>query len=102
MPRMACTSRMDGRRWRLMRRSNAVAAVPLSALLPYSRSTTCSSSPTTRGRSATAIPRLRAPEEKETGDRRHDRPEYAPHPQGGLAHHRVTVGAVIHEVLAVQ
>ncbi len=37
MPRMAATSRTDGRRWRLTTRMSAVAAVPLSPPAPYTR-----------------------------------------------------------------
>ena len=36
-PRMACTSRTDGRRWRLTTRMRAVAAVPLSPPAPNTR-----------------------------------------------------------------
>src|SRR5258708_3542258 len=85
MPRIACTSRMDGRRWRRIIRSRALAAVPLSAPPPYTRYTTCRSSTTTMGRSATAVPRLRAPEEQEAYDDRHDCPAHAVEPEGGDA-----------------
>ena len=37
MPLIACTSRTDGRRWRLITRISAVAAVPLSPPAPYTR-----------------------------------------------------------------
>src|ERR1700733_8453932 len=85
MPRIACTSRMDGRRWRRIIRSRALAAVPLSAPPPYTRYTTCRSSTTTMGRSATAVPRLRAPEVQEADHDRHDRPAHAVDPEGGDA-----------------
>src|SRR5215469_14742828 len=94
MPRIACTSRIDGRRCRFTMRSSAVAAVPLSAPDPYTRYTTCRPSTTTIG-SATAVPRLRAPEEEEAGDRRdHGPPDRVP-PESGLADDRMTVRAVI-------
>src|ERR1700722_14969428 len=94
MPRIACTSRMDGRRWRRIIRSRALAAVPLSALPPYTRYTTCRSSTTTMGRSATAVPRLRAPEEQEADHDRHDCPAHGVDPQGGDARQvRVAVRA---------
>jgi hypothetical protein len=37
MPLIACTSRTDGRRWRLITRISAVAAVPLSPPAPNTR-----------------------------------------------------------------
>src|SRR5215831_20293649 len=94
MPRIACTSRIEGRRWRLTMRSSAVAAVPLSAPDPYTRYTTCRSSTTTIG-SATAVPRLGAVEEEEPGNRRHQCPAGPVQPQPGLADHGVAVGAVV-------
>src|SRR5215475_8809179 len=92
MPRMACTSRIDGRRCRLTMRSSAVAAVPLSAPDPYTRYTTCRSSTTTIG-SATAVPRLRPPEEEEAADRRDHGPPDRISPQGLLGDDRLAVGA---------
>src|SRR6516225_8672834 len=92
MPRMAWTSRIDGRRWRLIMRSNAVAAVPRSAPLPYTRYTMCRSSTTTIG-SATAIPRLGPPEEHEADHHRQHRPAHRVAPEGRLGDHRVAVGA---------
>src|SRR5215469_13995805 len=97
MPRMAWTSRIDGRRWRLIMRSSAVAAVPLSAPEPYTRYTTCRSSTTTIG-SATAVPRLRPPEEHEANHHRQQRPAHRVQPQGGLADYRVAVGAVVDDL----
>src|SRR5580700_4653314 len=94
MPRMAWTSRIDGRCLRRIMRSSAVAAVPLSAPEPYTRYTTCRSSTTTIG-SATAIPRLGPPEEVEAGDRKQHRPGHRVHPQDRNADRRVTVGAVV-------
>src|SRR5258708_19960632 len=98
MPRIACTSRIDGRCCRFTMRSRAVAAVPLSAPEPYTRYTTCRPSTTTIG-SATAVPRLGPPEEEEAGDRR----DYCPHrrvpPQRGLADDRVAVGAVVDDLV---
>src|SRR5690348_11879205 len=91
---MACTSRIDGRRCRRTMRSSAVAAVPLSAPDPYTRYTTCRSSTTTIG-SATAVPRLRPPEEEEAGDHRHHRPQHRVPPEGGLADDRMAIGAVV-------
>src|SRR5215468_4358882 len=93
-PRIACTSRIDGRRCRFTMRSSAVAAVPLSAPDPYTRYTTCRSSTTTIG-SATAVPRLGPPEEEEPGDDRHHGPGHRVPPEGRLADHRVAVGAVV-------
>src|SRR5258708_1975814 len=95
---MAWTSRIDGRRWRLIMRSSAVAAVPLSAPEPYTRYTTCRSSTTTIG-SATAIPRLRPPEEHEANHQRQQRPAHCVQPQGGLADYRVAVGAVVNDLV---
>src|SRR5690242_3760242 len=97
MPRIACTSRMDGRRWRLTIRSSAVAAVPLSAPDPYTRYTTCRLSTTTIG-SATAVPRLGLPEDEEPGDDRHHGPGDRVRPQGRRADHRVAVGAVVDDL----
>src|SRR6266700_3115253 len=94
MPRMACTSRIDGRRCRLTMRSSAVAAVPLSAPEPYTRYTTCRPSTTTIG-SATAVPRLRPPEEEEPGHRGQHRPAGRVPPQRRSADDRVAVGAVV-------
>src|SRR5215469_1378759 len=100
MPRMAWTSRIDGRRRRLIMRSSAVAAVPLSAPEPYTRYTTCRSSTTTIG-SATAVPRLGPPEEEEPGHGRDHGPADRVAPQRGLADDRVAVGAVV-DHLAVE
>src|SRR5215470_4317282 len=97
MPRIACTSRIEGRRWRLTMRSSAVAAVPLSAPDPYTRYTTCRSSTTTIG-SATAVPRLGLPEEEEAGDDRHHGPRGRVPPQGRRADHRVAVGAEVDDL----
>src|SRR5215471_19740621 len=97
MPRIACTSRIDGRRWRLTMRSSAVAAVPLSAPDPYTRYTTCRLSTTTIG-SATAVPRLGLPEEEEPGDDRHHGPAHREPPEGRLADHRVAIGAVVDDL----
>src|SRR5579859_3540822 len=94
MPRIACTSRIDGRRCRFTRRSSAVAAVPLSAPEPYTRYTTCRSSTTTMG-SATAVPRLGPPEEEEAADRGYHGPATPVQPEGRLADHRMAVGAVV-------
>src|SRR5215472_19169026 len=96
-PRIACTSRIDGRRCRFTMRSSAVAAVPLSAPDPYTRYTTCRSSTTTIG-SATAIPRLGPPEEHEACHHRQQRPAHRVQPQGGLADYRVAVGAVVDDL----
>src|SRR5215472_8124537 len=79
-------------------RSSAVAAVPRSAPEPYTRYTTCRSSTTTIG-SATAIPRLGPPEEEEAADHRRHGPAHRVHPQGRDADHRVTVGAVVDDLL---
>src|SRR5579859_6690049 len=98
MPRMACTSRIDGRRCRFTMRSSAVAAVPLSAPEPYTRYTTCRLSTTTIG-SATAVPRLGLPEEEEPGDRRHQGPPGRIPPQGRHADHRAAVGAVVDDLV---
>src|ERR1700704_2138991 len=98
---MACTSRMDARRCRRTIRSRAVGAVPLSRPAPYTRYTTCRSSTITMG-SATAVPRLRAPEQEEADDQRGHRPARPVQPQRGLGHGGMAVGAVIHEVLAAQ
>src|SRR5215831_16716026 len=97
MPRMAWTSRMDGRRWRLTMRSSAVAAVPRSAPDPYTRYTTCRLSTTTIG-SATAVPRLGLPEEEVPDDDRHHGPAHRESPEGRLADHRVAVGAVVDDL----
>src|SRR5215469_4441467 len=98
MPRIACTSRIDGRRWRLTIRSSAVAAVPLSAPDPYTRYTTCRLSTTTIG-SATAVPRLGPPEEEEPAHGRdHGPPDCVP-PELGHADHRMTVGAVVDDLI---
>src|SRR5215831_15323117 len=97
MPRIACTSRIDGRRWRLTMRSSAVAAVPLSAPDPYTRYTTCRSSTTTIG-SATAVPRLGPPEEEEAGDDRHHGPGGRVPPQSRGADHWVAVRAVVDDL----
>src|SRR5215813_2858980 len=96
-PRIACTSRIDGRRWRFTRRSNAVAAVPLSTPDPYTRYTTCRLSTTTIG-SATAVPRLGPPEEEEPGDDRHHGPARRVPPQSRRADHRVAVGAEVDDL----
>src|SRR5215469_4357574 len=94
MPRIACTSRIEGRRWRLTMRSSAVAAVPLSAPDPYTRYTTCRSSTTTIG-SATAVPGLGPPEEEESGDRRHHGPADRIPPERRHADDGVAVRAVV-------
>src|SRR5215475_14546147 len=96
-PRIACTSRIDGRRWRFTRRSSAVAAVPLSTPDPYTRYTTCRLSTTTIG-SATAVPRLGPPEEEEPGDDRHHGPARRVPPEGWSADHRVAVRAVVDDL----
>src|SRR5580693_4295207 len=93
MPRMACTSRIDGRRCRRAMRSSAVAAVPLSDPDPYTRYTTCRSSTTTIG-SAAAILILRSPEDKEPRDYRQQRPADSPQPQAVVADDPVAVGTV--------
>src|SRR6476646_1772550 len=87
-PRIACTSRIDGRCWRLTRRSSAVAAVPLSVPVPYTRYTTCRLSTTTIG-SATAVSRLGLPEEEVSGDDGYHGPAGREPPQGRFADHRV-------------
>src|SRR5712692_2775631 len=97
-PRIACTSRMDGRCCRLTMRSSAVAAVPLSAPDPYTRYTTCRSSTTTIG-SATAVPRLGLPEEEEPGHGRHDGPPDGVPPESGHTDDRVAVGAVVDDLV---
>src|SRR5215831_5840930 len=97
MPRIACTSRIEGRRWRLTMRSSAVAAVPLSAPDPYTRYTTCRPSTTTIG-SATAVPRLGLPEQEEPGDDRHHGPADRVPPQRRRADHRVAVRAVVDDL----
>src|SRR6516162_2867445 len=97
MPRIACTSRIDGRRWRLTIRSSAVAAVPLSMPDPYTRYTTCRLSTTTIG-SATAVPRLGLPEEEVPDDDRHHGPGHREAPEDRLADHRVAVGAVVDDL----
>src|SRR6266566_2884788 len=97
MPRMACTSRIDGRRLRFTMRSSAVAAVPLSAPDPYTRYTTCRSTTTTIG-SATAVPRLGPPEEEEPGDDRHHGPAGRVSPEGRHAHHRMAVRAEVDDL----
>src|SRR5215831_10639876 len=99
-PRIACTSRIDGRRWRFTIRSSAVAAVPLSAPDPYTRYTTCRLSTTTIG-SATAVPRLGPPEEEEAGDDRHHGPGDRVAPQRRHAHHRTAIRAVVNELRRV-
>src|SRR6516225_2304370 len=98
MPRIACTSRIDGRRCRFTIRSRAVAAVPLSAPDPYTRYTTCRLSTTTIG-SATAIPRLGPPEEEEPGDDRHHGPGDRVPPQRLRADHWVAVRAVVDDLV---
>src|SRR6266568_1464474 len=98
MPLMACTSRIDGLRCRFTMRSSAVAAVPLSAPDPYTRYTTCRSSTTTIG-SATAVPRLRPPEEEEAADHRHHGPHGRVPPQGLLGDDRLAVGAVVDDLV---
>src|SRR5215467_15928623 len=98
MPRIACTSRIDGRRCRFTIRSSAVAAVPLSAPDPYTRYTTCRSSTTTIG-SATAVPRLRPPEEEEAGDGRDHGPADRIPPQGLLGDDRLAIGAVVDDLV---
>src|SRR6266704_4727113 len=97
MPRMACTSRIDGRRLRFTMRSSAVAAVPLSAPDPYTRYTTCRSSTTTIG-SATAVPRLGPPKEEEPGDDRHHGPAGRVPPQRRHADDRAAVGAEVDDL----
>src|ERR1035438_2539236 len=97
MPRMACTSRMDGRCCLRMIRISAVAAVPLSPPAPYTRYTTCRSSTITMGL-ATAVPRFRAPEGEEPDDKRQDRPAHGIQPEIGMAHQGRAVRAVV-EVL---
>src|SRR6516165_2097756 len=99
-PRIACTSRIEGRCCRLTMRSSAVAAVPRSAPEPYTRYTTCRSSTTTIG-SATAVPRLGPPEEHEPGHHGQQRPADRVTPEGGLADHRVAVGAVVDDLVLV-
>src|SRR5215468_4441926 len=97
MPRIACTSRIDGRCWRLTMRSSAVAAVPLSAPDPYTRYTTCRLSTTTIG-SATAVPRLGLPEEEEPDDDRYHGPAHRESPESLLADNWVAVGAVVDDL----
>src|SRR5450631_3255887 len=94
MPRMACTSRMDGRRCLRMIRISAVAAVPLSPPAPYTRYTTCRSSTITMGL-ATAVPRFRAPDVEEPDDERQDRPAHGIQPEVGMAHEGRAVRAVV-------
>src|SRR5215467_2465845 len=100
MPRIAWTSRIEGRRWRRTIRSSAVAAVPLSAPEPYTRYTTCRSSTTTIG-SATAVPRLGPPEEEEPGDDRHHGPARRVPPEGRQADDRVAVGAEVDDLALI-
>src|SRR6516225_7640025 len=98
MPRIACTSRIDGRRCRLTMRSSAVAAVPRSEPDPYTRYTTCRSSTTTIG-SDTAVPCLGPPEEEEPGDDRHHGPPDRVPPELGHADHWMAVGAVVDDLV---
>src|SRR3989442_1122801 len=94
MPRIACTSRTDGRRWRRSIRRKAVAAVPLSRGEPTRGETLCRSSTTTPGSadcSPPAVGHLRPPEEEETDDDREQRPPDAKEPQAGVGDDEVTV-----------
>src|SRR3979411_2103680 len=94
MPRMAWTSRMEGRRCLLIIRMCAGAAGPLSPPAPYTRYTTCRSSTITMG-SATAVHRIRAPEVEEADDERQDRPADAVQPEACVAHEGHAMRAVI-------
>src|SRR5215468_5572161 len=100
IPLMACTSRIDARRWRRTIRISAVAAVPRSRPAPYTRYTTCRLSTTTIG-SATAVPRIRLPEVEEANDDRGERPADPEPPQALLADDRMAELAVGHVAVIV-
>src|SRR5258708_6378988 len=95
---MACTSRIEARRWRRTIRIRAVAAVPRPP--PYTRYTTCRLSTTTMG-SATPVPRLCPPEVEESDNERNERPASPQPPQARLAHDGMAVLAEGHVLVPI-